>query len=82
MKKLIFGLALALFVVYAAPTLACDCDTATGILLGVPDRLHQTWPGDPQRPEAKTKGFENGPKQEAQPMNTNKDTKPQGEIKK
>ncbi len=82
MKKLIFGLALALFVVYAAPVLACDCDTATGILLGVPDRLHSTWLGDPQRSEGKTKDSENGPKQEVQPMNTNQDTKPQGEVKK
>jgi len=80
MRKLIFGLALALFIVYAAPVLACDCDTATGILMGIPDRLHSTWLGDPQRSEAKTKDSENGPKQEVQPMNL--DAQPKGEVKK
>jgi hypothetical protein len=82
MKKLIFGLALALFVVYGAPALACDCDTAAALTMGLQDRLHQPWPNDPKNSGGKTKGSENGPKQEVQPMNVNQDTKPQGEVKK
>lgn len=80
MKKLIFGLALVLLFTYAAPLLACDCDTATGVLLGIPDRLHSTWLGDPERSVGKAKNAEKGPKQEVQPMS--QDMPQKGEVKR
>jgi len=71
MKQVVVLLCLLLMAVSAAPVLACDCDTATGILLGVPDRLHQAWPNDPERQKNRPKDSENGPKQEVQPANQN-----------
>jgi len=88
MKKVMLVGALLLFVIYGAPVLACDCDPATALLWGMKDRLHQPWPGDPQRSECsegKVKSNEvgvGGPRQETGPMNMNQDAKPQGEIKK
>jgi hypothetical protein len=83
MKKLLaIGLALSLFVFFALPAFACDCDTAMAILQGVPDRLHRPWAGDPQGSDAKTKNYQNGPKQEVQPSSMNQDPKPQGEVKR
>ena len=84
MKKLLaIGLALSLLLFFALPLFACDCDTATAVLTGMKDRLHQPWPGDPERAQGKTKSTEvNGPKQESQPMNVYQDAKPQGEIKR
>ena len=83
MKKLILGLALvSFFLMYAAPILACDCDTAAALTLGLKDRLHQPWPGDPQNSQGKakdTKDTENGPKLEVQPAN--RDAQPnKGEV--
>jgi hypothetical protein len=81
MKRLVLGLALVSFFMYAAPLLACDCDPATALLTGMKDRLHQPWPNDPQRFEGKAKNTENGPKQEVQPAS--RDAQPnRGEIKK
>jgi len=80
MKLIFLVLVFAIGLVYTLPTLACDCDTATGILMGVPDRLHQVWPGDPARSDKKAKSDENGPKQEVQPMN--QDMQPKGEVKR
>jgi len=71
MRRIILVLCMLTAAAYAAPVLACDCDTATGILLGVPDRLHQVWPNDPERQKNKPKDSENGPKQEVQPANQN-----------
>jgi hypothetical protein len=79
-KGLILGLAVVLFVVYAMPVWACDCDTATGIIFGVPDRLHQPWPNDPELSKTKEKKPDNGPKQEVQPANQGE--QPNGENKK
>ena len=80
MKKLIIGLSLVSFVVYTAPILACDCDPAAAITMGLKDRLHQPWPDDPERSGSKAKSPENGPKQEVQPMN--QDVQSKGETKK
>ena len=80
MKIMIIVLVFVVALVYTVPLLACDCDTATGILMGVPDRLHQTWPGDPERSDKKAKGTENGPKQEVQPMN--QDAQPKRDVKR
>jgi hypothetical protein len=81
-KLLVIGLAVSLFFSYAIPLLACDCDTAAALQLGLKDRLHQPWPGDPQGSGGKAKSIDNGPKQESQPMNMNQDAKQQGEVKK
>ena len=84
MKKLLaIGLALSLLLFFALPLLACDCDTATAVLTGMKDRLHQPWPGDPEHAQGKTKSTEvGGLKQESQPMNQYQDPKPAGELKK
>jgi hypothetical protein len=83
MKKLIVGAVLVSFIIYAAPVLSCDCDTAMAILQGVPDRLHRPWLDDPERSGGKVKSNEVvGPRQEVGPMNMNQGAKPQGEIKR
>jgi hypothetical protein len=85
MKKLILVAILVSFVIYGAPVLACDCDTAMAITHGMQDRLHQPWPGDPERPENKVRSNEvgvAGPRQETGPKNMNQDVKPQAEIKR
>jgi hypothetical protein len=88
MKKLILVAVLVSFVIYGASVLACDCDTAMAITHGMQDRLHQPWPGDPERserPESKVKSNEvgvAGPRQETGPMNMNQNAKPPGEIKR
>ena len=67
MKKLVLGL--ALIFIYAAPVLACDCDTAAAIQMGYQDRLHRPFAGDQQSSGEKTKKPEaKAPKQEATPQ--------------
>jgi hypothetical protein len=81
-KLLVIGLGLSLLFFYALPAIACDCDTAAALQLGLKDRLHQPWPGDPEHSVGKTKSTDNGPKQEMQPTNVYQGAKQQGEIKK
>ena len=67
MKKLVLGL--ALIFIYAAPVLACDCDTASAILYGYQDRLHRAFLDDPQSSGEKAKKPEaKAPKQETTPQ--------------
>jgi hypothetical protein len=67
MKKLVLGL--ALLSIYAAPVLACDCDTAFAIQHGYPDRLHRPFAGDQQSSGEKAKKPEvKAPKQETTPQ--------------
>ena len=79
MEKLIIGSVVAVFIVYAAPVFACDCDTAAAITSGMRDRLHQPWPSEQKDSTGKSKSSENGPKQEVQPMN--QDSQPKGQTK-
>ncbi len=87
MKKLVLGAVLIAFVTYGAPLFACDCDTAAALQLGLKDRLHQPWPGDPEHPANKAKKSTSGssevggPRQDM-PMNMGQDAKPQTELKK
>ncbi len=69
MKVCVIVLALLVSLVYTAPLLACDCDTAAAITGGMQDRLHQPWPNDPERSKERAKRPDNPPKQEAQPPN-------------
>jgi hypothetical protein len=55
MKQLIFCTTVVLFVVFAVPAWACDCDTAAAITGGMKDRLHQAWPNDPELLKEKQK---------------------------
>ncbi len=83
MKKLsTIGIAITLLIgaAYAIPAKACDCDTAAAITLGLPDRLHQPWPNDPERTKEKQKKYDNTQKQEVQPTNPN--PQPKGETDK
>jgi hypothetical protein len=80
MKVMIMVLIFVVSLAYAVPLLACDCDTAAALTMGLQDRLHQTWPGDAQRSDEKAKNTENGPKQETQPIN--QDTQTKGEVKR
>jgi hypothetical protein len=67
MKKLVLGLALIL--IYAAPVLACDCDTASAVQQGYQDRLHRAFLNDPQSSGEKAKKPEaKAPKQETTPQ--------------
>ena len=67
MKRLVLGL--VLMFLYAAPILACDCDTASAIVFGLQDRLHRPFAGDQQSSEEKTKKPEaKAPKQETTPQ--------------
>lgn len=82
MKNIIFCLTLILFVIITTPAISCDCDTATSVLTGMPDRLHSPWPNDPEKLKEKEKTPENTNrlKQEVGPQNQN--MQPKGEIKK
>jgi hypothetical protein len=72
MKKIVIVLFLSL--VYAAPALACDCDTASAIQQGYQDRLHRPFVDYNQpsqekakKPEVKTQQQTN-PGQQAAPQ--------------
>lgn len=65
MKKLIF--AVLLIAVYAAPALACDCDTASAIQQGYQDRLHRPFVDFNQPSQEKAKKPEVKTQQQANP---------------
>ena len=66
MKKLVFVLFLSLM--YAAPALACDCDTASAIQHGYQDRLHRPFVDYNQPSQEKAKKPEVKTQQQANPQ--------------
>ena len=65
MKKFVIVLFLSL--VYAAPALACDCDTASAIQQGYQDRLHRPFVDYNQPSQEKAKKPEVKTQQQANP---------------